>query len=253
MPARKKYAKKPRAKRVYKKKQYKSRMVMINSMPKRVHTLVAPIFFTTMQAQIQARLPIGVASTGHFYVYASKLFEPFNNPTAPLSAIATGLGAIALDNVQPAGILAIANLYENYRVHKCTMRTTFTPRINADQILLVVLPQDQDTTSVTTAQQALSQPYSKTITCTGTNNIKQNTMHMGIKNRTYFGRTKQSYRAENEYACFGSITGSQPVLNMYYDTWYETYSGAVTTADININIVLTYSVEFFEPKTELAV
>lgn len=252
MPARKTYARKPRAKKVYRKKRMvKSRTVMVNAMPRRVHNIVAPIFFTTMQCQVQVRLPVGALATDTFAVYASKLYEPFNS-TLPLGGITTSLGTIATNNLLPAGFTALSNLYECYRVHKCQMRLTVTPRLSADYLLLVALPQDEDTTVAATAQQALSSPYSKTITCTGNNNIKQNTLHLGIKNRTYFGRTKQSYRSENDYAAVGGIT-SPPLINMLYHVWYQTYSGAVTTADTAINLVLNYSVEFFEPKTDLAV
>lgn len=253
MPVRKTYKKKPVKKTYRKKRVYKSARVMVNSMPKRVHNLVAPIFFTTMQAQVQCRIPAASAAEGNFNVYCSKLHEPFNTATAPLSAIATVLGSIPINNVLPAGLTAIANLYESYRVHKCHMRITATPRVVADQLLLVILPQDEDTTLVASTQQALSQPYSKTITCTGTNNIRQNTMHMGVKSRTFFGRTKQSFRSENDYACIEGVIGGSPILNMYYDVWYQTYSGAVLSADLNINVVLTYSVEFFEPKSDLPV
>lgn len=245
------YAKKPRTKRRFKKKQFTSSKVMINKMPKRMHCVLSPMFFTTMQAQCQATIPIGSAATDTFAIYASKIYQPFNSPT-PLSAVATGLGSVPLSNLLPAGFVAMANVYMSYRVHKCTMRITATPRASADQLLLCIYPQDEDTGAVASAQQALSAPYSKTITCTGNNNIKQNTMFISVKNRDYFGRTKQSYRSENDYAVIENINGT-PLINMLYHTWYQTYSNAVTTAEIAINIVLTYSIEFFEPNTDLGI
>jgi len=246
------YAKKRTTRRRFKKKRmYTSSKVMVNKMPKRVHCVLSPIFFTTMQAQCQAVLPIGSLATDTFSVYASKIYQPFNSPT-PLSAVATGLGSVALNSLVPAGFVAMSNIYMSYRVHKCTMRITATPRASADQLLLCIYPQDEDTGAVASAQQALSAPYSKTITCTGNNNIKQNTMSIGVKNREYFGRTKQSYRSENDYAVIEGLNGS-PLINMVYHVWYQTYSNAVTTAEIALNVVLTYSIEFFEPNTDLAI
>jgi len=245
------YAKKRRITRRFKKKPFSSSKVMINKMPKRVHNVVSPMFFTTLQAQCQVRIPTGGGAVGNFSVWASQLFEPFNTPQ-PLSALATNLGAIPLDNVLPAGLTALSYVYMSYRVHKCTMRITVTPRASADQLLLILLPQDASGIPVADAQQALSQPYSKTITCTGNNNIKQNTLTFAIKNRDYYGKTKVGYRSENDYACIGGLTGA-PTINLLYSIWYQTYSGAVTANELAINVVLTYSVELFEPNTDLSI
>lgn len=253
MPARRKYARKPRAKRPYKKRVYRrNARVMINTMPRRVHNIVAPIFFTTMQLQAQARLEIGSGPAGRFSINCSKLLNPFATDD-PLTTIATQLGAIDIDTISPTGLQALAALYDSYKVHKCTMRITFTPATTVDPLLLIALPQDGEMAFTSTAQTAQAQVYAKTITCTGTNNIKQNTLHMGIKQRTYFGKTKQAYRAENDYAGMDGILSTIPNIEMYYFIYYSLYSGVVSVGPISINIVLTYNVEFFQPTNNVAI
>jgi len=233
----------------FKKKQ--STKVMINRMPRRMHNVVAPIFFSTMQCQAQARIEIDQSSGAHFDVHANKMNNPFYGATL-LSAIATGLGSVGLDDLQPAGFIALSNIYTSYRIHKCTMRVTMTPSNATDILLLAVLPQGSDQAQITTFQQAMSSPYSKTITCTGNNNIKQNTVTLGIKTRDFFGKTKQAFRAENDYAVTEAFT-SAPQFPLQYDVWYQLYSGANNTGTIAVNVVLTYSVEFFAPQTNLPI
>lgn len=244
---------------------------MVNRMPKRSKTLIAPKYFTTMEASFQGVLGITATQLQYFDISAFDLARPFFCYEDPSGATNTGFTTMTgsallnttgvVESIMTAGFDTLSLLYNKYRVHASKLRITMTPTAGADVLDLCVCPWAGAVTTSgsypNTFYEARAQPYSKVIQCTGNNNIKQNTLIHKQKNRTLLGLSKEQYRADLDN-CRDSdvLTGSRPTEEpngqagnpLFWRVYYAKYSSGVFTAPVAVSVNVTYYVEWLQPK-----
>lgn len=253
-----KYVKKTGTKRKTYHRRKRNTVSCRNPAPKLLHQPIAPKFFTTFETGITGKLAVGSLATNWFTVSCS----PYNsfNTTGQVFDIAVlggGFGGTLVPSTQSCATLdAVAytdlaiGLYQNIRVWTAELTVTMTPTASADISTLVVVPIPEIGLRVAEydTQYLMAQPRAKAITCTGNNNIKQNTIISKVYMPTLIGYNKRQFMDAAP-----SVVAAQSVIENVAPAYliaYQTYSNAVTTGVIAFEVKVRYTVELLIPISE---
>lgn len=239
-------------KRLYNKKIRRNNVSAINPARSILHMPIAPKYFTTFECGATATVASGSAAT-HYFNVGMTPFEPFNSDTT-IASIATLVPATAaVTDLRCAGYTVQAiNLYQRVRVWSATITVTAVPTAAADLIYLVLAPYTGSGNQATDTQTLMSQPYAKCITCTGNNNIRQNTLRSSIYMPSIYGFSKQQWKnCESSPSANGVTTAATD--GQSWRIMYQTASNAVTTATLSLEVRVKYKVELFEPDMSQAI
>lgn len=231
------------------------RNVMVNRMPRRAHTAIAPKYFTTMETGFQGAVSTGAPKVQYFDVwgnyydtafYANGLVTPaFSNFTGMTNASFVNT-ALDVSTLQYAGSSRLAQLYQRYKVNASQISVTVSPTAAADIMEICIFPYSINTTTpVTDMQNAKNQPFSKCFTVTGNNNIKQNTLHHKLHSMVPLGISREQYR-NLPYLQYAQAPQAEDKL-WIWRVMYQTYSNAVTTSNLAFNVKVTASMEHSAP------
>jgi len=247
------------------------RDVMVNKMPKRLHTAIAPHYFTTLEYGFTGNQTLGAGVQGYFNVWANGLFHPGDNlqqvGTAvanynQFSSVAYGgtlyPATLALNALNPAGETQLSVLYSRYRVHMSRIQVTCQPLGAGVDTMCAVTPINGDSLAIplpgNDIQRAQSEAYTKFITCSAGNNIKQNTISLKCRPFEITGQTKQQYRDDPNTS--GQTSTSNPgapasaASGNYSGVFWQVNTSPFSVAGVqsnNFEIRVTYYVEFYEP------
>lgn len=232
--------------------------VMVNRTSARMHNFVAPHFLTKLECGFTGTSAGLAGGITYFSVRANGLHFPMDDgagaaPSFLNAATANGTAfpaTLALGALEPAGYTQLSVIYAQYRVYASKIQITVQPTGAVSAIeYLCVYPSDTDATVIATDfQRAMSQPYSKCITCTAQNNVKQNTIQMYLDNPTILGLTRQQY---NDLGATASVTNANPNSDTHWNIVVSN-TGAVQAA-YTVEVRVTYWVEFFDqlPPTDI--
>lgn len=145
---------------------------------------------------------------------------------------------------KPYGMNQLTPLYNRYRVISCGYRIqpVQTGATGAQSIQIVALPSNEDN-SIFSLQQARENPRAKYVTQSVGGNMV--TLSGKVYIPSLFGRNKSQYMADDSYQ---ALTNASPAelacLNIY-----SAGTGADVTTSCVLQILLEYTVEFFDVKT----
>lgn len=245
-----------------------SRQVMVNRMPKISKSVIAPKFFTSMEASFMGSIDNTGVQSNDFAVSMSNIRNPFSYDalsfTSMTGASLVNNSSVLIQNIAVSGFNALATLYNNYRVHSSTIKVTFTPAAAVDYLEFVVVPCQYNIFTMapiepTTYYEAKSMPYSKFRQCTGFNDIPKNTIVSTLKNRTIHGLTKEQYRTDmqNSMNQDNSIYAAAGYENMrnaaFWKIWYAKYNAGTFTNPVSVSVTVRYYVEWFTQEQNLAI
>lgn len=252
--------------------------VMVNKMPRRLHTVIAPHYFTTLEYGFTGSATLAAGAQGYFNVWANGLFTPGNNLGGATAGggqatvnfvLFTGAGfggtlypaTLALNALNPVGETQLSVLYGKYRVHSSKISVTCTPVSGSPDCLLSVLPIDGNSLEAglpgNDIQRAQSQPFAKAIQVSPNNNLKQNTVQNKCQSHTILGLTKAQYKDDPLTAGLTSATNPSgfPTSiggnNASPDgVFWQVNVSPMRAADTPLNLYeirVIYFAEFFEP------
>jgi len=256
-----------RGKGAHKKKGNK--MTMVNRMPKSLHTVVAPRYLTELEYGFTGTATMGAGVQGFFDVWANGLQFPGNcyggpagaNPFTVTAGADLGVGGVvypatvALTALQPVGETMLGQLYDKYRVHGSSISVVVTPEASSANLMVTLVPLSGNEVLVAIPgndiQRAQSLPRSKAITVSPNNNIRQNRISAKCAPHNILGMTKQQY---NDHPYTGGIVAvSNPAGGEDTDGpqvfWQVNICPFATgfSTSANIEVRVTYLVEFFDP------
>lgn len=242
-------------------KRFTKKTTMVNRMPRRLKTVVAPKYFTTIEASMLGVFTIeSTPQFAYFSVSANGPVAPFIQTVPSNSKFTDIAGAVlsgttlSISDITSTGIRQLRDLYDYVRVHSVAISVTITPTNGQDMLELCVVPYNGQNSGnpPLTFYEAKSAPWSKTITCTGFNNIKQNTVFMKVKPRDILGQSKEQYRTDDDNLT--SLAGdSLPTIPVGILILYNRYSTGTFNGPCNIGIKLKYYCEFTRPIQALSV
>lgn len=230
---------------------------MVNRTPARLHNVIAPHYYTRLEAGFAGNRPAAAAAQSYFDIDMSA-YLPFDpsigklwTDAAPGPAGVLVPATLALNALEPVGAAALAALYKSYRVYAAKLDITYSPTAGADATMMVVQPYSTFVGGPSTdAQAAMSQPYSKAITCTGNNNVRQNRISSYMDVATMLGFTRQQYK--DATTSIGNYDASNPGIGAAFRVYLDTLSGAALSAIAVVEVRLTLWVESLYPLQNLA-
>lgn len=223
--------------------------VMVNRTAARLHTVVSPHYLTKLEYGFTGHQALAANTNGYFSIWMNGLHFPgsINGGGAGDFTNGTNGGtlypaALAMAALNPIGFSQLAVLYARYRVLGSKIQITCTPD-TSDQLLIVGPDTDRSDVIATDTQRALAQPYHKSIQCTQTNNVKQNTIQLYMDCPTVAGLTKQQYYDNPNV---GSLVATNPSDVIYWNIYQSSFTAAIAQAN-NYVVKVTYWCEFYEP------
>lgn len=232
--------------------------VMVNRMPARYHTLVAPHYLTRLEAGYSGNIPAAKGPALNWDVWGTP-YLPFDQGHVFTAASPGGVlvpATVALAALNAVGFTAMGNLYSEFRVFAAKLDVTVTPTAGADVSLLCVMPYGEaEVTTITDIQLAMSQPYAKCITVTGNNNVRQNRISLYIDAPTLYGYTKQQFMDSSDTIgnTAGNVSGAaNPNKSIAFRIFQECLSGNALTAFESVEVRLTMWAEFLGPLDNIA-
>lgn len=230
--------------------------VMINKTPAKLHNVIAPHYFTRLEAGFSGNRPAAAGAAAYFDVdmtpylpfdpSVGKLFTDASPGPAGVLVPAT----LALNALEPVGTAALSALYKSYRCYAARLDVTYTPTAGADGSMLIVVPFSSGSGGeVTDAQIAMSLPYSKAITCTGNNNVKQNRISMYMDLPTLLGLTRTQYNDLS--TSIGNFQSSNPGVYGQFRVFMNTLSGNALTAIAIVEVRVCLWIEAIYPVPNL--
>jgi len=244
-------------------------LLMVNRTPSKMHEVVAPKFrthleygFTGYQATTAAGLGAGPTN---FSVLMNGLTFPGSVVNSTFTDAAHFQGTLfpatlALTALNPLGHAQLSVLYQSYRVLSSKFQITYTPysfqAATASGLVDIVVAPMNDAIPVD-MQKALSLPWSKYKQVSFTNNLKNNTLTLYHKCHEILGRTKNQYYTD--VGTFAAVSVNPTGADLLQWNVLCLPSGSVsqtggTGASIaptyyggNIDVKVTYEVEYFDP------
>lgn len=253
-----------RSRRFYKSADRKGEL-MINKTPARLHNCIAPRFKTRLEAGFSGILTnANSPATAFFTISGNGVHLPFNGPSgngytgkAFTSAGGGPQGTlvpatVALNALGAVGHNLLSNLYSQYRVYASSLQVTFTPSAGADGALLVIcpVPGSGDISGFET-QYLMSAPYSKAITCTGNNNVKQNRISHYMDSATALGMTRAQFQASLPTLTNADSAGTNNVNQWNWVVAYQMLSGSAPSSNVFVEVRMTFYVEYEAPQANL--
>lgn len=220
--------------------------VMVNRVSARLHNFVAPHYLTKLEYGFTGMQALAAGTQGYCDLQLNGLHLPGTSPGNPFTAATFGgtvyPAAAALGALYPVGYTVLSGIYQNYRVYASRIVVTCTPTTNP--CVLCVAPGANVSSIIgTDFQKAQSQPYSKVITTTPSNNIKQNTIMMYMDAPTVVGLTKQQY---NDADSTQAATGANPTYGAFWNIFTTQLAAGTATANA-FEVRITYWCEFMRP------
>jgi len=194
------------------------------SYPTNVNRSLQPIPQRTIVKMKYSDLITTNAGSGMAYVNLNSLFDPNR----------TGVGH------QPYGFDTFATLYNRYRVISCGWRLHVVKGYSDAPTTLAVQPANEELLPTTMSEirenprtkYIIAQPGGGIVFCSGKSYIP-----------SLVGRTRAQYMADDRYQALVTANPQElAILNM------ATASGADTFVQTTINVLLEFSVEFFDVK-----
>lgn len=250
------YAKKPRHGKSYKSKVLKrfdmrkstvpksySRQLttvpaMYNPVPRNLHNIVAPRFFTNLEYGFTGQL--AGAAGYHFTVLGNGLALPGNTAN-----VFTGAGGtlfpstVTLAALNPVGFSQLGGLYKAYRVWSSTITVSGFPESFCG--FGVVFPTSTEA-SLADPQLAQSLPYSKMKILTSTGNSADNTITSLMDTKTMYGLSQSQMKAAVEYS---GTSSSNPSNSWWWNILLSSTVNAARTFDVVLRV--NYVIEYFDP------
>jgi len=243
-------------------------MTMVNRMPKQMHTVVAPKFLTELEYGFTGTAQMGAGIAGYFNIWANGISFPGENggvapgdfnPFTQTAGVNLGVGGIvypavvALTALQPVGETMLASLYDKYRVWKSKMAVTVTGTGGNSIVTLVPIVGASLQVGIpgVDIQRAQSLPYSKAITVSANNNIKQNRIASSCVPHVILGETRQQYLDDPNTAGIMATSGGLPPISdssnqVFWQVNIAPFASTqVTLVDVEVRV--TYVVELFDP------
>lgn len=145
---------------------------------------------------------------------------------------------------QPYGFDTLATLYNRYRVIACGYRIqpNATTSTAGQSFQVACMPANEVLSSVLSMSEMKENPRSKYIIQTGGGGA------VTLSNKTYIpslvGRTKAQYMADDRYQALTTASPQElAILNIL-----TSFTGGDAPGPLNVNILLEYTVEFFDIK-----
>jgi len=249
-----------------------SKMTMVNRMPKSLHTVVAPRYLTELEYGFTGTATMGAGVQGYFDVWANGLWFPgittyaggagLNFTTTAGADLGVGgvvyPATVALTALQPVGETMLASLYDKYRVHGSSMSVVVTPEASSANLMVTLVPLSGNEViagiPANDIQRAQSLPRSKAITVSPNNNIKLNRVHAKCAPHNILGMTKQQYNDNPNTSGLVAISNpggpSGPADAesnvVFWQVNLSPFASGFSTS-ANIEVRITYLVEFFDP------
>jgi len=140
---------------------------------------------------------------------------------------------------QPYGFDQLAALYNRYRVVSCGWRVTSPQSVSVRQV--GTLPANESTVAIASFAELKENPRAKYVTQMPGGNIQLVSGKVFIP--SLMGRTKAQYMADDRYQ---ADTGASPVELAVLNIYVASETGALVAG--NLNVLLEYTVEFFDVK-----
>jgi len=245
----------------YKSSENAKATTMVNRSPAKLHLPIASRYLTKLTCGFTGYTPTGASSaSGNFGVMALGSLDPpfadasyISNPFTSMNGSTLSPATLALSALKPVGSTALSTLYSKIRIFSSKLTITCTPSAGADTLTLVVCPEASNSgtgyTNPVDVQNAMALPFSKAITCTGNNNIKQNTIFSYNSNNTLLGQTRKQFLDDgNNYQIFSNNIPPDAVSNVAkYNISYCTQGGSDLTAKLFWEVKIDYWVELSDP------
>lgn len=165
-------------------------------------------------------------ASGQFIMNLNSLYDPDR----------TGIGH------QPYGFDTLATLYNRYRVISCGWRATVCLSSTAPSIVIGAMPSNDLSILWGSMGEMIENPRAKYIT------QNPGAAALVLKGRSYLpalmGRNKSQYMADDNYQA--TVVGSPNELGLLYLQSFD--NTGVPLPSIRINIILEYTVEWFDQK-----
>jgi len=172
-----------------------------------------------------------LAGYGNYQFLANSLWDPD----------ATGIGH------QGYGMDTFTTLYNRYRVISCSYVVNGQVTNGGTPVngIIGVLPSNEGATVTGGIAEFQENPRSKFITqYVGS----ERTLKGNIYIPALVGRTKSQYMADDRYQ---AQTNASPAENAVINLFFGNLDGALVTASADLNVILEYTVEFFDVKKQL--
>jgi len=219
---------------------------MYNPMPRSVHSVVAPRYFTDLEYSFTGNQTSG---TGYrFTILGNGLVHPGATSYAftsqggtfwPAGDVITTLAPVGFDAICGTGLV-----YDRYRVHASAITVTVGASLAAggdSACALCIFPTvSESSLTAGQLQKASCLPYSKMIMTNGYGAMKDNTLHSKMDTRTVFGISK--YAVED--TTYDASSATNPASQWYWSIITANYANANINCAISVKV--NYTVEFFQ-------
>lgn len=172
-----------------------------------------------------------LAGYGNYQFLANSVWDPDS----------TGIGH------QPYGMDQLTLLYNRYRVINCSYVVNGTVTNGGTEVnsIIGVLPANEGAAISGGIAEFQENPRAKYVTqYVGS----ERTLRGNVYLPALVGRTKSQYMADDRYQ---AQTNSSPVENAVINLFFGNLDGSLTTAAADLNVVLEYTVEFFDVKKQI--
>lgn len=218
---------------------------MYNPLPRSVHSVVAPRFFTNLEYSFTGN-QTGAAGyrfsiLGNALIHPGATSQAFTSNSGtfwPAGDVITTLAPVGFDSICGAGLI-----YDRYRVHASSITVTVGASLAAggdSACALCVYPtcNEQALTSGQ-LQKASVLPYSKMIMTNGYGAMKDNTLTHKMDTKTIWGLS--STGIDDNY--YDGNSAANPAGVWYWTIITSNYANSVVNVAIQVRV--NYSVEFY--------
>jgi len=222
---------------------------MLNPCSRASHNIVAPRYITHLEYAYQGYLAGEISYTFASLLNGLSYPSAASNVSPAYNFIAAGYGTLvpnttSLTSLQPNGFSLLAPLYQSYRVRASTITVTALPKgttYNGHCLNMVIVPTEQQG-SVSSGQELLPMPYSKSLVCSDGGSAKDCTLTSKMDVKTLFGAPEVRFQADPQFA---ALSGANPAQKGLWLVNLTSLTGDSLTCSVVVKI--DYEVEFWDP------